>query len=267
MPLAFWSQSGGVIYHLRALWYRTSYWSSTQRWLESVVGDFLDALDTRGTSSTQPIWVIGSSGLYLWSDSLLSRTIARGPIFMNDIDPAASFFARLNHRRVFNRRHSHPLDWVHKDLIGSWRGRPEVLRAWLIEQAAQGLRPAGILWNGVLAQLTLEGWSSAEIAQIWHEFQREAIPQLSVHDLWVLPSQYKWKKNMPGSIAQGATIHQILHELSEKNSILTPEINIEQFDSVGWCNAWGATESPRGLNLWPLTPERIHVLQSFSSQS
>lgn len=239
--MALLSQSGGLVYHARALRYRDSCWAPFRRhvadWLASVLppGDEL-------------VLVGPSAGHCLPLAQL--RRFRR--LLVLEPDPVARF--------LLLRRLAHPRVLVeHRDLLVEplLSGRPG------LDALLERRRPAAVLFCDLLGQVQLE-LADAERARFQAEFRRRLGPELarrrwaSFHDRWSLDRGIQ-EPAVPASIAldhapsddelgaalfgaQGAPITVLDHA------------TVELFPEPG----------PRRYFSWQITPRALHIVEAVS---
>lgn len=270
-------ESGGLHYHWRAWRNSRRLWGPTRNWLEAEMSPFVENLSVWKSPSTPqaPVVIFGPSGLYLWRSALITQ-LARsgGPIQFYDLDPLARYFAIAAHKTATPELRAS--SWSSRNWLEEFRQQPSRVDDWMGEL---NCKPSGIIFNGLLAQLLLEGWTNGEIIQLWNELESRQIPLLSLHDLWVLPrSEFarapnRFLQNEPSSFSADLSLAGLLDEIrareaadAEVKSEVSREIFIEQFESVHWASSFSGIRRRSSYCLWPLEEARIHVLQIISNR-
>jgi hypothetical protein len=239
MPL--FTQSGGLVYHARALRYRNGLWAPFRR----SVADWL----SRALPPAEELLLVGPSGGHCLPLEQLKRF---GRISVLEPDPIA---------RWLLRSHLAPaqLEFEHRDLLVE----PLLSGRAGLDDLLQQRPRASVLFCNLLGQVQLE-LSNQHQARFQQEFQRRVLPQLagrrwaSFHDRWSLDRDVE-EPTVPASIEldhvpsdeelgvacfgpEGAPVIVLDHSTSE----LFPEAG------------------PRGYFSWQITPKALHIVEALS---
>jgi hypothetical protein len=239
MPLIF--QSGGLVYHARALRYRNGLWQPFRRSLADWLARVLPAGD-------ELILVGPSAGHCLPLEQL--RRFRR--LTLLEPDPVARFWLQ--------RRLEHPnVEVEHRDLLVG----PLVTGGVGLEALLQQREHAAVLFCNLLGQVQLELSSDEQIAFV-REFQRRVLPQLarrrwaSFHDRWSLdrgldepePPREIELDHVPSDDELGVACFGP----EGAPLIVLDHATAELFPEPG----------PRRYFAWQITPRALHIVEAVS---
>jgi hypothetical protein len=229
--MGFFSTTGGLVYHWRALRFRKNEWAPFRQ----KVSTFLDAWNP----PEKELLILGPSGGHTLPSDFLERF---DQVTLSDPDPLARIVFRRNHFDVKTK-------WLKEDLIfkdGIYA--PTLLQTYLTQHPK-----TAVLFSNMLGQLGLVH-SDLEALKNWFEALKPTLDQhswASYHDLFSLDAGSNFPREIKGDVTKS------LWDWASKRGL-----PVEIVDH-GTSELFSNPPAPEAF-VWHLSRRRVHIVGTFS---
>lgn len=238
--LNWFSRSGGLLYHMRAIKYRDSLWKDFRRHLAEFQKNWLERLPQQ---QKEHLILVGGSGGHCLSQEFL-RSFQN--IIHIDMDPWAPFFFKKRHPEI-------SIHFIRRSVFND-EGKilPELLEKFSPSNSVW-------LWSNLLGQIGLHYPEEEVPKMIQHVVSRmEKHSWMSFHDLYSLPSTEPIQRlGLSQKFLSWSDAGKEISRLKQKKVILTDHLTKDSFPF-----------KEKEILLWPLRPKQIHFIEcgfTFSS--
>lgn len=227
----WFSLSGGLLYHMRAIRHRDSLWRDFRDHLEDFQLKWLEQLSQR-----ENLILIGGSGGHCLSQGFLNSF--RNIVHI-DIDPWSSFF--------FKRRHpTLPTQFIRQSIFDDGCD----VRVDLLERFPE--TNSTWIWCNLLGQIGLH-YRENEVSKILENVssQMKERSWMSFHDLYSLKTSLPDRhSHFSPKFSSWPEAEKEISQLKQKEVEVMDHLTRERFSFA-----------KKEILLWPLTPKQIHFIE------